>query len=128
MLQYLIKWLGYPDSDNTWEPAHQIHAPEIIKAYHRRTPLSAIKTLAATERIQCLTPPLKPSTLPSNYLKETSFNTSTPQLPGTLPPLTPPNLGTTPPKKPSTNALIAYALQKEVTKTTTYSIAASAKN
>jgi hypothetical protein len=35
MLQYLIKWLSYPDSDNTWEPAHQIHAPEMIKAYHQ---------------------------------------------------------------------------------------------
>src|SRR5712675_1189387 len=113
MLQYLIKWLGYPDSDNTWEPAHQIHAPEMIKAYHRRTPLSAIKTLTATERIQCLTPPLKPSMLPSNSLRGTSFNTSTPQLPGTLPPSTPLNLGTTPPRKPSTNTLITNALQKE---------------
>src|SRR5712672_422621 len=127
MLQYLIKWLGYPDSDNTWEPAHQIHAPEMIKAYHQRTPLSAIKTLAATERIQCLTPPLKPSMLPSNSLKGTSFNTSTPQLPGTLPPTTPLAPGTTPPKIPSLDAAIAYALQSALTKTTTYSTTASAK-
>ena len=26
-LQYLIKWIGYPEADNTWEPAEQIHAP-----------------------------------------------------------------------------------------------------
>ncbi len=32
-LQYLIKWKGYPESDNTWEPADQVHAPEIIKHY-----------------------------------------------------------------------------------------------
>src|SRR6266436_3986086 len=26
-LQYLVKWKGYPESDNTWEPADQVHAP-----------------------------------------------------------------------------------------------------
>jgi RNase H-like domain found in reverse transcriptase/Integrase zinc binding domain/Chromo (CHRromatin Organisation MOdifier) domain len=26
-LQYLIKWKGYPESDNTWEDADQIHTP-----------------------------------------------------------------------------------------------------
>ena len=35
-LQYLVKWKGYPDSDNTWEPADQVHAPELIEEYHRR--------------------------------------------------------------------------------------------
>ena len=33
-LQYLIKWKGYPESDNTWEPADQVHASELIKLYH----------------------------------------------------------------------------------------------
>src|SRR5712675_339836 len=127
MLQYLIKWLGYPDSDNTWEPAHQIHAPEMIKAYHRRTPLSAIKTLTTTEKMQCLTPPWKPLTLPSNSLKGTSFNTSTPQPLGTPQPSTPLAPGTTPPKTPSLDAAIAYALQSVLTKTTTCSTTASAK-
>ncbi len=32
-LQYLIKWKGYPKSDNTWEPADQVHAPQLIKHY-----------------------------------------------------------------------------------------------
>ncbi len=32
-LQYLIKWKGYPESDNTWEPADQVHAPLIVKHY-----------------------------------------------------------------------------------------------
>src|SRR6266481_5924549 len=32
-LQYLIKWKGYPESDNTWEPADQVHAPDLIKHY-----------------------------------------------------------------------------------------------
>ena len=29
-LQYLIKWKGYPTADNTWEPAGQILAPDLI--------------------------------------------------------------------------------------------------
>jgi len=42
-LQYLVKWKGYPESDNTWEPKEQLHAPRLIKAYHRHTPLDGIK-------------------------------------------------------------------------------------
>src|SRR5229473_6387331 len=38
-LQYLIKWIGYPEADNTWEPADQVHAPQLIKAYHQQHPL-----------------------------------------------------------------------------------------
>jgi hypothetical protein len=30
-LQYLVKWLGYPNSNNTWEPAAQVYAPDLIK-------------------------------------------------------------------------------------------------
>jgi hypothetical protein len=33
-LQYLIKWKGYPESDNTWEVAGDVHAPDLVKAYH----------------------------------------------------------------------------------------------
>jgi hypothetical protein len=34
-LHYLIKWKGYPDSDNTWEPASQVHAPELVHQYQQ---------------------------------------------------------------------------------------------
>jgi Chromo (CHRromatin Organisation MOdifier) domain len=43
-LQYLIKWKGYPKSDNTWENADQIHAPMLIKLYHRANALDSLKT------------------------------------------------------------------------------------
>jgi Chromo (CHRromatin Organisation MOdifier) domain len=33
-LQYLIKWKGYPVSDNTWEPADNLQAPLLVKEYH----------------------------------------------------------------------------------------------
>ena len=49
-LQYLLKWKGYPESDNTWEPADQVHAPDLIKAYHRRHQLEHIKASRSEER------------------------------------------------------------------------------
>src|SRR5216684_2242365 len=38
-LQYFVKWKGYPESDNTWELAQNIHAPDLLKKYHQRYPL-----------------------------------------------------------------------------------------
>src|SRR5712671_6172996 len=35
-LQYLVKWVGYPQSDNTWEPIANIHAPDLIRNYQRQ--------------------------------------------------------------------------------------------
>src|SRR5216683_7694611 len=40
-LQYLVKWLGYPKSNNTWEPAGHLQALALLKEYHRRYPLSS---------------------------------------------------------------------------------------
>ena len=40
-LQYLIKWKGYPSSDNTWEAAQDVHADDLVKGYHRRHPLES---------------------------------------------------------------------------------------
>jgi len=34
-VQYLIKWKGYPHSDNMWEPSGNIHADDLIGAYHK---------------------------------------------------------------------------------------------
>ena len=33
-LQYLLKWKGYLDTNNTWEPADLVHAPQLLKTYH----------------------------------------------------------------------------------------------
>ena len=45
-LQYLIKWKRYPESDNTWESNDQVHAPDLLKDYHRLNPLQRIKDQA----------------------------------------------------------------------------------
>ena len=33
-LQYLIKWKGYPQSENSWVNAKDVHAPQLVKEYH----------------------------------------------------------------------------------------------
>ena len=43
VLQYLIKWKGYPESDNTWEPAADVHASNLVCNYHKGTLLESIK-------------------------------------------------------------------------------------
>src|SRR5260370_5409140 len=43
MLQYVVKWKGYPKSDNTWEPVQNIHAPDLLKKYHQCYPLQGKK-------------------------------------------------------------------------------------
>ena len=35
-LQYLIHWKGYSAADDTWEPADQVHADELVRSYHTR--------------------------------------------------------------------------------------------
>ena len=38
-LVYLVKWKGYPDSENTWEPASNVkNASLLIKQFHARYP------------------------------------------------------------------------------------------
>jgi hypothetical protein len=37
-LQYLIKWKGYPESNNTWEPVDNLQAPLLVKEYHEAHP------------------------------------------------------------------------------------------
>jgi hypothetical protein len=66
MLQYLIKWKGYPESDNTWENANQVHVPILIKLYHRTAAPEPIKAWHAQLKHQHSPPlPLKASPHPT---------------------------------------------------------------
>ena len=34
-LEYLVKWVGYPENQNTWEPKSNLtHCPELIQYVH----------------------------------------------------------------------------------------------
>jgi RNase H-like domain found in reverse transcriptase/Reverse transcriptase (RNA-dependent DNA polymerase)/Integrase zinc binding domain/Chromo (CHRromatin Organisation MOdifier) domain len=73
-LQYLIKWKGYPVTDNTWEQQEQVFAPKLITEYHKRHPLSTPfphkKALLRVGRVipstsfSCQTSPETPPTSP----------------------------------------------------------------
>jgi chromobox protein 1 len=42
-LQYLLKWKGYPEAENTWQDKKDIFAQQLIKEYHKEHPM-AIRT------------------------------------------------------------------------------------
>ena len=46
-LQYLVKWHGYPDSDNTWEPVENLHANDLIQDYEHHWQGAAQQVVAA---------------------------------------------------------------------------------
>jgi len=37
-LYYLIKWAGYSNANNSWEPMEHLRAPNLIKQFHRGHP------------------------------------------------------------------------------------------
>src|SRR5216683_8304636 len=74
-LQYLVKWLGYPESNNTWEPAGHLQALALLKEYHRRNPVEQIKGATAP----CKTHP--PSWLPPPHTRLAATTPSTPRSP-----------------------------------------------
>ena len=122
MLQYLIKWWGYPKSDNTWEPADQVHTPDLLWEYHKCRPLESIKgkqkPLAKTA-IHTITLPRLPtlaSQWPSLLLHSQSSSWVTSNMSQSLSPtslLTPPHTPTlypltrSPSLGPSTSSRLA---------------------
>ena len=49
-LQYLIKWKGFPESDNEWVDPTHMHASDLLSKYHRKHPLDGIKATAVSSR------------------------------------------------------------------------------
>src|SRR6266702_2493 len=70
--QYLIKWKGYPDSDNEWVDKQDVHAPEAIREFENQNPASK----AHINRGNTSESPIPSSSLPTTTLtKLISFMT-----------------------------------------------------
>ena len=55
-LQYLIKWLGYPDSENQWEPADKVAMDNLVREFQEKNPMKETH-LRATQIATSLSSP-----------------------------------------------------------------------
>jgi hypothetical protein len=48
-LQYLVKWVGYPPFENSWEPATFVeNSKRLVKAFHEKYPLKPSRNPTST--------------------------------------------------------------------------------
>ena len=62
-LQYLVKWKGYPDSDNSWKPLGNIPAHGLIKEFHCWNPIKPISLQNSDDFIHLTFQPTSLATL-----------------------------------------------------------------
>src|SRR5712691_11364616 len=78
-LEYLVRWKGYAPAHDSWEPAQNLHAPELIKEFYEREPL-AIRTIRMKGNSEEESSPLA-SSFPSSPWTERSFSSTPDHLP-----------------------------------------------
>ncbi len=70
-LQYLVKWKGYPDSDNKWVGHKDVHAPEAIKEFKiSRTALNMHIRTGVMGEYPILPSPSNPKTIHSPLMSD----------------------------------------------------------
>ena len=85
-LQYLIKWKGYPEADNTWENHGNVFADQLIRQYHQTHPLKDKRKTSSrrvginSTSLPCL-PILRPPLLPSTSILKSNMPSLSPDPP-----------------------------------------------
>ena len=52
-LQYLVRWKGYSEAHDSWEPAKDVHADELVQEFYKTNP-NAIRTIPSTTIIRSI--------------------------------------------------------------------------
>src|SRR6266704_3266910 len=73
--QYLIKWKGYPDSDNEWVDHKDIHAPEAIREFQNSRTAPNTHIRSGTTGKYSITPFTTNTTTPHSSLMSNAPNT-----------------------------------------------------
>lgn len=91
--EYLIKWVGYPDSENTWECEDNLMCEEMLAAYRKRKDEKEKREVAEAKNKASKPKPAVPpkSTTPSKTTAPSKSTTST------KPPVSPSRTETTKP-------------------------------
>ena len=51
--QYLIKWKGYAEAHNSWEPEENVNALELVKEFHQQAGMHArLQVLKSREEVE----------------------------------------------------------------------------
>jgi len=75
-LQYLLKWKGYPEAENTWENKEDVFVKELLEEFYQQHP-TAIRSICLQKD--------DPET-PHNVNQPMSLHTLSPPLPHRYPP------------------------------------------
>ena len=71
-LQYLLQWKGYSQAHNSWELANQVYAPELVKEFYDKNPLT-VRTISSPPTQPILSDTSQPYS-PSSYLMQLLIN------------------------------------------------------
>ena len=89
-VQYLIRWKGFSEAHNSWEPVSNIHADELIKEFYKRYPkairnvITQVPIIIRTTTMSSIPLSDRIENIPSTLPLADRLSSPTPSLPLTL--------------------------------------------